>query len=301
MNSSKKLLYIANLRLPTEKAYGIQIVKMCEAFSELGLGVELVAPYRISKIKDDLFDYYGVRNIFIFKRIFSPDLYLPSKMNIIALGFKNLISALILSVYALIRRPDMVFSRDELPLFFLSFFRDRLVYEAHRFSNSRKIFYKRFINKKVKVVVITSQLKEDFLKLGFGLENILVAPDGVDLEKFNTEISQEEARLKIGLPLSKKIVVYNGHLFEWKGVYTLLETARLCPNVLFVFVGGTLRDIEVFKKKAESMENVMILGHRPYKEMPIFLRSADVLVLPNSAKEEISRSYTSPLKLFEYM
>ena len=29
----KKLLYIANLRLPTEKAYGIQIAKMCEAFS----------------------------------------------------------------------------------------------------------------------------------------------------------------------------------------------------------------------------------------------------------------------------
>ena len=33
----------------------------------------------------------------------------------------------------------------------------------------------------------------------------------------------------------------------------------------------------------------------------MFLKTADVLVLPNSAKEAISALYTSPLKLFEYM
>ena len=64
MNSSKKLIYIANLRLPTEKAYGIQIAKMCEAFGALGLDVELVTPYRISKIKDNLFDYYSIKKNF---------------------------------------------------------------------------------------------------------------------------------------------------------------------------------------------------------------------------------------------
>lgn len=30
-----KLLYIANIRIPTEKAHGIQIMKMCEAFTNL--------------------------------------------------------------------------------------------------------------------------------------------------------------------------------------------------------------------------------------------------------------------------
>ncbi len=35
--------------------------------------------------------------------------------------------------------------------------------------------------------------------------------------------------------------------------------------------------------------------------MPVFLKAADILVLPNSAKEDISRLYTSPMKLFEYM
>ena len=31
------------------------------------------------------------------------------------------------------------------------------------------------------------------------------------------------------------------------------------------------------------------------------MKAADVLVLPNSGKEKISRIYTSPLKMFEYM
>jgi len=35
--------------------------------------------------------------------------------------------------------------------------------------------------------------------------------------------------------------------------------------------------------------------------IPKYLKSADVLVLPNSAKSTISLLYTSPMKLFEYM
>jgi glycosyltransferase involved in cell wall biosynthesis len=30
-------------------------------------------------------------------------------------------------------------------------------------------------------------------------------------------------------------------------------------------------------------------------------KAADALVLPNTAKEDISKYYTSPMKLFEYM
>ena len=83
----------------------------------------------------------------------------------------------------------------------------------------------------------------------------------------------------------------------------LLEVARNFQSldVLFVFVGGMPQDIENFKKKAAGLSSVLILGQRPYGEIPFFLKAADVLILPNSAREEISRLYTSPLKLFEYM
>ena len=39
-----KLLYIADIRLPTEKAHGAQIMKTCEAFSLNGIDTELIIP-----------------------------------------------------------------------------------------------------------------------------------------------------------------------------------------------------------------------------------------------------------------
>ena len=99
-----KILYLANHRLPTEKAYGIQISKMCEAFTDLGHKVVLIAPYRISKVKDDFFRYYNVKDSFQFKKIFSPDFYLPGKLDRIAFQIKYFISAAVLSFYALNKR-----------------------------------------------------------------------------------------------------------------------------------------------------------------------------------------------------
>jgi glycosyltransferase involved in cell wall biosynthesis len=193
----------------------------------------------------------------------------------------------------------------------LSFLKKKLVFEAHRFSPKRSFFYKRFKNKNFKVVVVTKRLREDFIKIGFKSENILIAPDGVDLAEFDIEISKEEARNRVVLPLDAKIVMYTGHLFEWKGADILLQVAKLISNdqflisknneILFVFVGGTEHDIKSFIKKAEGLDNVLILGHKPHSQIPTYLKAADVLVLPNNDDEGIFSLYTSPLKLFEYM
>ena len=50
-----------------------------------------------------------------------------------------------------------------------------------------------------------------------------------------------------------------------------------------------------------TLARVLILGRKPYNQIPALLKAADILVLPNSSREEISNRYTSPLKLFEYM
>ncbi len=321
-----KLLYIANQRIPTEKAYGLQITKMCQAFAGLGLEIELLVPTRRNPIKKDIFDYYSVGRTFKFKKVFAPDFYLPGKLDLIAFWIKNLFSGLVLFMFALGSKVDIIFSRDELPIYFLSFFKSNLVYEAHRYSKAKKVFYRRFKNAGVKIVTISQGLTKAFLQEGFSQNELLTSPDGVDLEEFSLGISQEEARKKTSLPLDKKIILYSGQLFEWKGAASLLEVARnfqfsIFPDgeaiedprqsrdnfqnnlkdVLFVFVGGMPTDIENFRKKAEGLKNVLLLGQRPHKEIPYFLKSADVLVLPNKKDGQISEFYTSPLKLFEYM
>src|SRR3989344_6613281 len=270
----KKIVYIANLRLPTEKAYGIQIAKTCEAMAGLYCSVTLLCPFRISKIKGDFFSYYGIKRNFVFKKVFVFDFYLPGFLNKIAFGVKNLCSAFVLVLHALIEGADIFYTRDELIVYVLSFFKKNIVFESHRFSNKRKIFYSRFKKKNLKIVAISQGLKDYFINLGIKDSNLLIARDGVDLNMFDIQLTKEEARKRHGLPLDKKIVIYSGHLFEWKGADVLLEAAKtynLQPttyNLLFIFVGGTDYDIQKFRQKAGYLNNILILGHKPYDQIP---------------------------------
>lgn len=295
-----KILYLSSQRLPTEKAYGIQIIKMCEAFSRLDNRLTLLFPNRKNLIKEDLRYYYGISNTFDIVSLKSLDFYWPGPLDKLAFFIKQAISAIKLSRYALKNNFDLIYSRDELPLYFLSFFNIKLVFEAHKFSNRRKIFYNRIKNKKYKIITISSSLKDSFVDFGFDPENIFVAHDGVDLDLFNIEISKEEAREKLNLPKDKRIAMYTGHLFKWKGAHLLPPAADILPDYLFVVIGGTDADIHNYKNLYGNTKNLLILGRKRYKDIPLYLKSADVLVAPNLDNEDLS-DYTSPLKIFEYM
>ena len=133
---------------------------------------------------------------------------------------------------------------------------------------------------------------------------MLNKPNAVDISQFAITTSKEEVRKELKLPSGKKIILYAGHLFKWKGVNTLLEAHRfLKKDEHIYFVGGTDEDIESMKKKATALktENVSIVGRKSHQEMPLWYKGADVLILPNTAKDDTSKFETSPVKLFEYM
>ncbi|MFA5841390.1 MAG: glycosyltransferase family 4 protein [Candidatus Paceibacterota bacterium] len=299
---NRKLIYIANIRLPTEKAHGIQIMKTCEAFARAGLRVELVVPWRNNEIKDSPFDYYVVEKIFGIRRIFSLDLVSFGKIGFL-IQLATFSVAVLWKIYFGRDKNQQTFfySRDELPLFLLSLFpslRNHIVWEAH--MGHMNMFIYTLIKRHVPVVAISNGLME--LYRSCGAKNILVAPDGVDLGQFSVKENKKEARAELDLPEDKHIVLYTGHLYVRKGVDTLAQAvSKLSDDTCVVFVGGTKKDTESFKSKYGDIENIMILGGKPHSEIPMYLRAADVLIIPNSAKEEDSRLYTSPMKLFEYM
>jgi len=296
-----KLIYIANARIPTEKAHGIHIMKMCETFaSHNDIEVMLIVPKRFNKIKKDPFDYYGVARSFKLKKLPCLDLVpLDKCIGHLGLWVTSLSFAFFSFFYILFQKTDIIYTRDKF-LLPLSFFKRDFIFEAHTFPKNY-FFYALFLKKLKRMVVITQKLRDSFIRRGMFQEKILVAPDGVDLEKFDIKKTKEECRKKLVLPIDKKIALYAGHLYEWKGVTVLLEVARKVQDILFVFVGGTKEDIESFEKKVQGFDNVMIVGHKLYKEMPDWLKSADVLILPNSSETEISKYWTSPMKMFEYM
>src|SRR3989344_1369957 len=162
-----KILYLLNQRMPTEKAYGIQIAKMCEAFASLGLNVKLIIPKRNNPSGKDVFEYYGIKKSFLIKKVSSLDFYLPGRFDKLAFAAKSFLSANLLAVHSIFSKSDIVYSRDELPVYILSFFRKNIFFEAHKFSKKRRVFYDRFKKAGIKVIVISQGLKEIFLKIGF--------------------------------------------------------------------------------------------------------------------------------------
>jgi glycosyltransferase involved in cell wall biosynthesis len=317
----KSLLYIANLRLPTEKAYGIQIAKMCEAFADSGLKVTLIYPKRNNlNIKGDIFDYYSVKKNFISKLVNAPDFYWSGGLDKIAVAVKSFISARALVREALKENVDVYYTRDELIAYFLSRKNKNVIFECHKFSNKRKLFYSRFKKMNLKIVAISDGLKEDLVKFGIESSQILVARDGVDLDDFNIKISQIDARKRLFSNLHweafarKKIAVYVGNLYLWKGVRIFSEVAKyLCEKdvnyLLFIFGGTNKKDIDVLKEELKNIENkfhpnlvpIFYFGKFPYREIPYILKTADCLILTGSERDILSTKYTSPLKMFEYM
>ena len=198
-------------------------------------------------------------------------------------------------------RPDVLYSREKMILFNFILVSKNIYWEVHRSSwNLATRILVRFARK---IVVISGGLKSFFITQSPVLAGkIIMAPDGVDLEQFSINQSKEECRRKLGLPIDKKIALYAGHLYDWKGAYLLAEAcAKFGENELAIFVGGTSYDVDDFKKRYGHIKQCQVLGQKSHSEIPLYLKSADVLVLPNSAKEDIGRLYTSPLKLFEYM
>ena len=295
-----KLIYLSQLRLPTKNAHGLQIMKMCESFAAARAEVVLLVPRRFNLVRDDPFSFYGVKRLFKIIKVPSVDLYflrfIPEKISAFLLLGTFFVSA---KLYLWFQRFDYVYTRE----IFFGLVAKNFIFEAHNFPSRVGRLY-RFIFGRVRYfVVLNNYLRDNFLRQDVPADKIIVSPDAVDRNFLQDVPAKEGARQILGLPADKKIVLYSGNFFSWKGVDTLALAVSLLPrDLFFVFVGGTKNeDLKRIKSIVGDKDNALIMGYRPNKEVPAYLSAADVLVLPNSAKQDISSLYTSPLKLFEYM
>lgn len=290
-----KIIYPAFIRVPTEKAHGLQIMKTCEAFVRAGHEVELLVPARENAlVNEDPFEYYGVEKCFLVTRLPGIDL---TRFGSPGFFFSMRFFAGRVAQYLKTRSVDMIFSRDENILVQLRHLDKPLVWESHTGSWNESA--QELTSAASHIAVLTHAAKGFYIEKGIPEKKLLVAPDGIDLDDFAHPESKETARIRLGLPLDKKIVLYIGRLDGWKGTDTLYKATELLPSDMrVVIIGGEPRQVEQLKK---SYPNISFLGYRPYKEIANNLAVADVFVLPNTGKDDISVRFTSPLKLFTYM
>jgi glycosyltransferase involved in cell wall biosynthesis len=297
-------------------------MKMVEAFARK-IDVELVLPRRFQseamKQVKDVYDYYDVGQRFQITWLLNFNLIPPLDSRISKyvkpvmslLGEQQRICfGLIAAIYALVKRAGLVYSRDIYTCFFLyllsPFRRVRIFFEEHEFPKTRPGARLRcWLLKHISgMVVITRKLGQAYEAKGVPIKKILVAPDSVDSKLLSIALAKTQVRQELSIPQDKRVIGYTGHLYPWKGVHVAAQAMKTLPdNYLLYIVGGTPEDIENFKKYINDnlIQNVIVVGYVAPKQVPKYLAAADILVLPNTSADDMSRLYTSPLKLFEYM
>ena len=134
---------------------------------------------------------------------------------------------------------------------------------------------------------------------------LLVAPDGVDLDRYEKLPTPKAARQALRMP-EAFTVGYTGHLYSGRGIELILECARRLPAMRFLLVGGREEDVRRVQQQARDLQNLQLTGFVPNAELPRYQAACDLLLMPYGRRVSASSGgdiapYLSPMKMFEYL
>ncbi len=300
------MLYLANVRMPTEKAHGYQIVQMCEAFALAGETVHLVVPRRFNEMNTtkSVWQYYGVRENFKITRLPCLDAIAFFPESRLAFLIQTLTFLLVLLVWLPFQRYRLIFSRDMFLVAPLTLFvpRRALIYEVHTKSRRLKRLQQWTMRRVGLVVSLTGVMAEQLKQAG--ITRIVVAHDGVRPENFS---HPSLVRQNLDIPEQAFVACYAGRLHTMgmsKGLEIFIEAAAQVKNITFLLVGGPESYVEQLRQGWQRVglppEDFYAVGTVPPTQVPQYLAAADVCLITSPPNEFFSYE-TSPMKLFEYM
>ncbi len=288
-----KIVCISAAQIPSDTANSIQVMKVCQAFTQLGYEVILLVPGNQQSTigQAQLIKHYGLEKLF-------PIEWLPLRNRRLfpwraIWRARNLGADLVYSwplqsaaLGLLIGLPGMLELHD-LP--------------AGGFGPLWLRLFLIFPGRK-RLLPITAALGRA-LRLPEG--QTVTAPDGVDLERYASLPSPEAARRLLGLPAALTVLC-TGHLYAGRGADLFLSLAAMFPQASFVWVGGRPADVEAWRNRAARLANVTFTGFVPNERIPLYQSAADVLLMPYQREVATSSGgntaeIASPMKMFEYM
>ncbi len=156
------------------------------------------------------------------------------------------------------------------------------------------------------IVTISNILKEKIINKRVPDKKVLVLDGAVDLSRFELiKDSKYQIRKKLKLPSDKKIILYAGSLRKERGIDLIIKSSHELKNkeYYFIIIGGKKKQINYwtnFMKKKNIRSNFYFLGYKQNSLIPLYLKSADILLAPYSTNC-LTVKWMSPIKIFEYM
>lgn len=277
-------------------------MKVCQAYRQLGAEVKLFVPGVKQHPWDDIAARYGLEHEFDIQWIKSRRSWNRYDFVYSAIKMTNKWGAEILHSWM-----------PQISLF-LNFIRVPIVLELHELPTGRLgLIYHKILfgsNQRIRFLPITEALWQRYLNR-FNVKNIsidhVIAPDGVDIERYNDLPSPSVARKQLNL-VDRWSALYSGHLYPGRGMRLLQKLARSLPSIQFIWVGGKVKDVEYWQlqNSREGILNIHMTGFVNNELIPVYQSAGDVLLMPYEAAVSGSSGgntadICSPMKMFEYM
>lgn len=300
-----KIIYVENVRIPSERAHAYQIIQTCAWLGRLGHEVVLVNPNRAAG--KSLFDYFKLP-LGLFQHVtlpsWDPLSYSWFKLKGLAYVLQRRAFVRALKRWAQNQTADVWYTRDFAMADALQDGRRRLVLELHDSPTSNLDRWRRMKDAVSLYVVISRGMRDELISLGIPEEKIHLAPDGYNPEDFSNLLTHEEARVQLNLPADAFVAIYIGGFYPWKGVDLVVSAwPKTDRRAHLVLIGGPEGERRRLGELIEpsAAERIHLIPGMEHEKAVRFLPAADVGLLTTSPDFSIGRLYTSPLKQFEYL
>jgi glycosyltransferase involved in cell wall biosynthesis len=124
--------------------------------------------------------------------------------------------------------------------------------------------------------------------------------DGVNLDYYPGDFSQEKIRKKLGVPKDKIIFTYTGALVENKGTTYLFEAIKIAlennNNIFFIIGGFPIESAEKFIQENNFSRRIRLIHPLNYFNLPRILLASDVGIDPKD-----SSTCQASGKILQYM
>lgn len=138
------------------------------------------------------------------------------------------------------------------------------------------------------VVAVSHRLKEKVKSIIDGGVDVSVINNGANRDKYRM-MPREEARRRLRITTKDKLILYIGNLIPVKGVSNLLlafsrlikQGGRKDVSLFLIGSGSQERELRGVSKRLGIDEKVFFQGKRPHEEIPFWMNTADVFVLPS--------------------
>ncbi len=235
---------------------------------------------------DNIKDYFNYPNVAFKKNNFNQDNYFKKIISVIYVFFFILVNSkkikaveyFTLPFFSIINCKSVFTIHDLRRIYFSKIFYKRIFY---------KIFFKFFLNKASKIIVVSEGIKNELLRY-FNNLKVKVIYNTIDPKLFSKITKKQIKTIKKKYNLPSKFLITVGHQEKRKNYLRLIKAIKILKyndrNISLIIIGQKADETENIQKLINHLKlnsNIKIFSNLNDFEVRCFYKLADVFVFPS--------------------